>query len=312
MRAGRIVAPGKVELGEIDEPEVGEGQHLVRVTHFGICGSDLPFYEGEAQEYPMPWGAPVHEVLGQVETGLTTSPTRSRVIVVTTQGMAERAVVDASKLLPLPDGPAPEHILMAQPLGTVVHALRKMPSMLGLRATIIGAGPIGLLFVAMMRNLGCRHILAIDPRRDRLERAKTLGAAEIVAATAEEAAQAGVEQADVVVEAVGLPGTLRAAPYLARRGGWVVMFGVPRRVGPAGLVGMDAAEMLRRELHIVFSHGPELHADIATAAHLIANGTIDVRPIVSHVLEFSQVGEAFEMASKRADGVCKVVVRVGE
>ncbi len=312
MRAAQIVAPKRIEIVEVDKPEPTDGQALVRITHAGLCGSDWPIYDGQAAEYPQPPGAPAHEVMGVIENpGASDLKPGQRVLVVTRFGLAEYVAANPDDLLPLPDDIPSERILVCQPLGTVIRALRKLPTPLGWRAVVIGAGPIGLLFTMMLERGGCRQIVAVDPLPDRLDRARKLGATSTVQATAAEALDDGLaETADLVVEAVGIPETIAVAPAMARRSGITLMFGVPRNLPPNGRVGFDVRDLLYREARIIYSHGPDLERDIGLARDLIAAGRVDVSPVVSHVMPFDQVAEAYQMAYERRPGTAKIVLAI--
>lgn len=311
MIAAQIVSPKQIVLVDVETPVRALQEALVEVTHIGICGSDLPAYGGDGGVYPKPVGAPVHEVLGTMTEDLEDLRAGQRVLVLSRPGMNRLVSAPRPCLLPLPaDLPAPQ-ALVTQPLGTVIHALRKLPCVLGWKAIVVGSGPIGLLFVAMLRHLGCSHITVVDPQPDRLERAQALGADEVRANTAAQARQAGLEEAQLVVEAVGLPETLSVAPLLASRGGIVLMFGVPHQLPPGGLVPCDFDTMLRKDICVIFSHGPDVKADHGLARDLIASGRIDVGPVVSHVLPFAEVARGFSMAFERAPGTAKIVLEMG-
>ncbi|MBC7286977.1 MAG: zinc-binding dehydrogenase [Armatimonadetes bacterium] len=312
MIAAQVVGPKDVRLVEAPPPGLRSFQALIRVTHVGLCGSDWPVYDGQAGKYPQPPGVPAHEVIGLVEDFSAGDLQQgSRVLVVTSSGLAEYVAAPPDALLPVPTHIPPEQMLLCQPLGTVIHALRKLPWPLGARTIIIGAGTIGLLFAAMLSRAGCREVIVIDPLGDRLERARQIGATETVQATAAEALAEGLGGADVVVEAVGVPETIAVAPALARRGGITLMFGVPRNLLPDGRVGFPVRQLLYEEAQIIYSHGPDLNADIGLARDLIAAGRIDVSSIVTHVLPFSQVAEAFAMAYEHRPGVGKIVLTFG-
>ena len=310
MIAARILGPQQVIVEQIPQIRPGPGEVLVRVLRVGICGSDLPLYAGEAREYPLGWGEPGHEVVGVVAADAAGWRQGQMVLAVTTAGLAEYVCVSPDNLLELSFNRPPEHLLLCQPLGTVLRALRRADSVVGKRAIVVGAGPIGLLFVAALKMLGAHWVAAVDPLADRIDRAMAMGADEGFVGTASQAVEGGLAGADVVVEAVGLPDTLSTAPLLAGHEGQVIMFGVPRSLGADGMVGMDLRRMLARAVELIFAHGPELHRDIAAARDLIAAGRIDVGPVVSHTLPFSQVKRAFEMAWRHEEGTAKIVLAV--
>ena len=135
MFAGHMPAPGRVELVDIPEPElpvrdaVGPGQIIFQPTLACLCGSDLPFFRG-SDEYPILEGHSLHEMIGRV---VATNGERFQVgdevlaVPLEQRGLYERYVVDETRAIPV-DGRVPsEHALLAQPLGTVIYALKAWP-----------------------------------------------------------------------------------------------------------------------------------------------------------------------------------------
>jgi len=308
MIAARITGPQQVEILDVADPQPAEGEFLVRLTHVGLCGSDLPIYGGEAGEYPCPVGAPGHELAGVLAEDADDLRAGQRVLVDSHAGFVGAVAVSRPHLVPLPEERSPVEMLMAQPLGTVIHGVRKLPPVIGWSAIVVGSGPIGLLFVGLLRHLGCREVICVDPLADRLERAEAMGATDVFHGTARQALDAGLGEADLAVEAVGLPETLPVVPLMMRRGGYALMFGVPRGLPPGRLVPCDLDAMLRREARVVFTHGPKVQEDFGAARDLLGGGILDVAPIVSHVLPFARIAEAFDLAFRHAEGTAKIVL----
>ena len=78
--------------------------------------------------------------------------------------MAEFYLAPIENVLPLPAGKTPEELLMAQQLGTVIYACKKLPSVIGKTAVVIGQASAGLWFDVMLKRLGARRIVALDSR----------------------------------------------------------------------------------------------------------------------------------------------------
>src|SRR5690606_20841562 len=118
-------------------------------------------------------------------------------------------------------------------LATVLYAMRKLPSVLGKRVVVIGQGPIGLYFNALLSGGGARQVIGIERVANRLEAGLAMGATHVIDATEGRVVQE-VEAltegrfADIVVEAVGHQSeTVDLAIELARREGDILLFGVP-------------------------------------------------------------------------------------
>jgi L-iditol 2-dehydrogenase len=118
---------------------------------------------------------------------------------------------------------------LTEPLACVVQGVRDCRLQHAQRVLVIGSGPIGLMFAALVRHFGCEVTLA-GRGEQRLKRARTLGAAQIIEIPREGdlvtlVSAAASERFDVVIEAVGQPATWEAAVQLARKGGTVNFFG---------------------------------------------------------------------------------------
>jgi threonine dehydrogenase-like Zn-dependent dehydrogenase len=96
------------------------------------------------------------------------------------RGLFERYVVSESRAIPLPQDVPDSEVLLAQPLGTVLYAMRKLPSVLGQTVAVVGQGPIGHLFNLSLRSLGASKVIGIDRDHRRLERSCRHGATHAV------------------------------------------------------------------------------------------------------------------------------------
>ena len=118
---------------------------------------------------------------------------------------------------------------LVEPLACVVQGVEDAKLRAGQHLLILGAGPIGLMFVALARHLGC-HITVAGRRAPRLEAARRLGAAHVIdigdgRSMVKRIRDAAKGQFDVVIEAVGKPEVWEAAVQLVRKGGTVNFFG---------------------------------------------------------------------------------------
>lgn len=202
----------------------------------------------------------------------------------------------------VPDGVPIEHAALAEPLACVLHGARRLPLGAGDRVAVLGAGPIGLLFVAALRDAhGARiRLAALDHHEDRLALAGTLGADVAVNGAAEDAAARlaaawGGEGVDVAVEAVGTVGAHREALGLLRRGGTLVSFG---GVAPGEELALDIGRAHYDELAIlpVYHHTPR---DFAAAVAAIAEGRIPVGRLLTHRLPMKELPRALSLIADR-------------
>ena len=317
MFAGQITGARRLEMIEIPTPEISNGEILVRLQVGSICGSDLPYFLFDKSHpaltgasAPLPPTLSLHELVGIVTQsrseqfkegdrvlGLPTIPHR---------GLAEYFVSSNDRAVLLPNGDA-NHLVVSQPLGTVVHAWRKLPQ--GLEtAVVLGQGPIGQLFTALLHQKGVGRLIAVDLLPERLELSTKMGATHTVSGNAAEVA-AAIETitkgklVDLAVEAIGKEETLNLAAKLVRRNGTLLAFGLPHKYN------YDFAfhDFFWNEGQLICSLGPTVD-DFRVAVDLISNGVIDVAPLVTHTFPLSRAQEAFTLFANRSEGVIKVVL----
>ena len=317
MFAGQITGARRLEMIEIPTPEISNGEILVRLQVGSICGSDLPYFLFDKSHpaltgasAPLPPTLSLHELVGIVTQsrseqfkegdrvlGLPTIPHR---------GLAEYFVSSIDRAVLLPNGDA-NHLVVSQPLGTVVHAWRKLPR--GLEtAVVLGQGPIGQLFTALLHQKGVGRLIAVDLLPERLELSTNMGATHTVSGNAAEVA-AAIETitkgklVDLAVEAIGKEETLNLAAKLVRRNGTLLAFGLPHKYN------YDFAfhDFFWNEGQLICSLGPTVD-DFRVAVDLISNGVIDVAPLVTHTFPLSRAQEAFTLFANRSDAVIKVVL----
>ena len=323
MFAGDIHAPCQIRLVDIpldaarvsaseDEPKI-----LFRPTLACLCGSDLLFFEGDYPEYVPHVGQSLHEMIGVVE--VSESPDWSpgdQVLCVPYDhyGFYERYWVAASRAVRVDPRPAPEAALVAQPLGTVIFALKKLPSVLDRDIVVLGQGPIGLLFTIALRNLGARTIITVDPIPQRRELSRRVGATESIDPGSEELAAVqrsvtGREGADVVIEAVGhREQVLNDAVACCGHGGTILFFGVPTRT----IDGIEMQQLFLKNLKLITSVHPDFRRDFPLAMRWIAERRVDVAPLLTHRFPIEQIQRAYDLFHRKEDGVVKVLLDMPE
>ena len=322
VRAARVVAPGQVEVVSTPAPEPAAGAAQLCPELVTLCGSDLrTVYSGGPDAYPLPPGVAGHEIVARVTApdpaatlpdGLAPG-TRVLALVTQQQGMAERFVTPCSDLIRLPDDAPAEHLVLAQQLGTVVFGCQQVGNVVARSAVVIGQGSAGLLFVAMLRRLGADRILVLDLSDARLAAGLRMGADEAYQPERDDpvarvTAFTGGAMADLVVEAAGTPDAVNLAPRLARAGGRILFFGLPKQ----DIFPVDFYTLFRARCHITSVSGAAAEPgkrSFRLALDLIVRGAVEVAGMVSHVFPLQEVARAYELARSRADGALKVGVR---
>lgn len=218
--------------------------------------------------------------------------------------MAEYVLVPRQSLYKVAQS-VPSHIAaLGEPLACVINASEKLKVQPGEYVVILGAGPIGLLFTAMLRANGASKLIVSEPTAYRREAARKVGADFAVHPDEldETLASEMPHGPDVAVEAVGplLPQVIR----MVRAGGRVMQFGHDETVNPEIPVG----ELLKKEVTIYGAFIGRYSFD--KAARIMESGKLPLDVIVSHQMPLSKVHEAIELL-KGGQGL-KIVLTPGQ
>jgi L-iditol 2-dehydrogenase len=321
MRAVRLLAPGRLEVGRFPVPEPQPGELLVRTRLAAVCGSDVHvvFDEENAGLLPAPPGFPGHEGVGEVLESRSERYRAGQLVLTTpfpsvAAGYADLQVLPAAQVVPLPDGVDLEAVLMAQQLGTVIYALRRFwPGSPAETATVIGAGTAGLHFTQVLKLAGFGRVVVADRHRHRLDAALALGADVAVLAPAESVVEATLDLtagcgADLVVEAAGRDATRAQAMLAVAPGGRIGLYGLPERGGDAPF---PFAEVFRRRPTIEVAAGAQAEPGLLSfqeAVRRIATGELDVSRLVTHRFGIERLPEAVALAREPSAGALKIAV----
>jgi threonine dehydrogenase-like Zn-dependent dehydrogenase len=226
------------------------------------------------------------------------------------RGFFERYAIHEERAIALDSRVPDECALLAQPLGTAIFALKKLPPLIDQDVAIVGQGPMGQLMCAALRNLGAREIIAIDLLESRLATSPRMGASATVCNANEDPIAAvtrvtGGRMADIVIEAVGHQDqALNLCIDLCRPGGRILYFGVP----PEYLDRIRFRELFFKNITLHTSVNPDFHRDFPLAMRWIGEGRIDVSKIITHRYPLSKIQTAFETFRDRKEGALKVLV----
>ena len=329
LRDGRMVV-----RNDVHEPVPGPGQVLVAVRCCGICGTDLHFAAHGAEvltlteEMSGRRGGGVdlqrdvfmgHEFSAEVlEAGPDTETHPAGTLVTsipvllsdrgfepivysnsTVGGYAERMLLSAPLLLAVPNGLDPTRAALTEPMAVGLHAVNKSDIQRGEAALVIGCGPIGIAIIAALRVRGVETIVASDFSPIRRQLASHMGAHQ----TVDPAQNSPFEttRPAVVFEAVGVPGVVDDVLRRARRGTRLVVAGVcmqPDTVHPFFAIAKEIS------LQFVVAYDS---AEFAESLRAIADGDIDVTPVITGEVNLDGVGAAFDDLAD-PDRHCKIVV----
>lgn len=195
-------------------------------------------------------------------------------------GLAERVTVPARMLVPLPDGLGDDDAALAQPLAVALHGVDRAGVRPGDVVVVNGVGAIGSFVVVGAVAAGASRVVALDVDPGRLRAARALGATDVVDVRTEDARAVVTgltsgDLADVSVETSGLPAGLETVQRLTRRGGSILLVGLPKQ-----RVEVDTVDLVLREISIATTVAHVCDADLAPAVALLAR-----RPLAGLVVE---------------------------
>lgn len=350
MRVALFTAPRTLEIVERPKPRLARPNDvLLRIDRLGVCGSDVHYYLNgriaeQLLEYPASLG---HECSGTVEeVGGEAAPlapgdrvavdpafscgqcdqcregrrnTCRRLQFMGCPGEAPGAAAEF-RLLPaancekIPDSMSLDEAALVEPLSVGLHAVRLAQLASNATVVVFGAGPIGLSVLLCCKALESPVVYVTDLFESRLAVARRCGADWTGSVVKDRAADAdgvmeGILQqrplgVDVAFECSGDPTCVDQAARLLRPGGTLVLVGVPTERETS----FDSHRMRRRELTV--RNVRRQNGCVAPAIRLVAEGRIDVRPLLTHHFPLDRIGEAFELVAGYRDGVIKAMIEL--
>jgi threonine dehydrogenase-like Zn-dependent dehydrogenase len=336
MRAAVLRDSRMVYRDDVPEPVPGPGQVLVAVRACGICGSDLHFAAHGDQVLTLggrmagdagtgmdvdlsgdvfmghEFSAEILEAGPETETHPPGTLVTSIPVLLSTKGVepivysnstmggyAERMLLSAPLLLPIPNGLDLKHAALTEPMAVGLHAVNKSNITPGETALVIGCGPIGIAIVASLRARGVESVVAADFSPRRRELASAMGAHRVLDPA--DGSPFDSVKAAVVFEAVGVPGIIDDILLRARSGTRLVVAGVcmqPDTVHPFFAIAKEI------NVQFVLAYNPE---EFAGTLRALAEGEIDATPMITGEVGLDAVGVAFDDLAD-PERHCKILV----
>ncbi len=329
-----------MRIEEVEIPEIGAYDVLVRMRRVGICGSDVHFYlEGRIADFivksPLILG---HECSGEVaeigskverfgigervvvEPGFTCGKCefcrRGRYNLCRTVkfyatppfdgAFAEYVSAPEQSVLKLPDNITHEEGAMIEPLAVGMMAAKRGEISASDSVAIFGAGPIGQMSLLAAKVFGALEIYVVDVVKYRLEYAEKSGATDVVNSSVEDPIQrilnlTANKGIDVVMEASGALPAIKQALEIVKPGGRIIHIGYPMKEIPINLDTVLAKELDLRGVHRYANVYP-------TAIKAVSLGKINVRPFVTHRFPLDRIVEGFETQINRTGNSMKVQI----
>jgi L-idonate 5-dehydrogenase len=344
MQAIVIHAAKDLRIEERDIETPGPKQVQIALETGGICGSDLHYFNhggfGTIRlKEPMILG---HEVAGRIsKTGadvdtlqvgqlVGVSPSRpcrtckfcrmamfnqclnmrfygSAMPFPHIQGAFRQMLVADAVQCVVADGLTAGEAAMAEPLAVTLHATKRAGEVLGKSVLVTGCGPIGILSIMAARRAGADFIVATDLSAFTLHMASRAGA-DLALNTAQNPAalddfKIDKGHFDILFECSGSQAALTSAIAAMRPSGTVVQLGL------GGDMTLPMMAITAKELTLKGSF--RFHEEYATAISLMQKGLIDVKPLITHRVPFTDARRGFELASDRTQAM-KVQIEFGK
>jgi L-iditol 2-dehydrogenase len=334
MTAAVLYGREDIRIERLPVPVAGAGEIVVRVHAALTCGTDLKVYRrgyhAKMLTPPIPFG---HELAGTVHdvgSGVTKFKVGDRVVALNSAPCDEcffcgrgqqnlcddllfnngayaeflripARIVEKNTLI-VPDDLPFEHAALTEPLACVVLGLEESKAQPGDQLVVIGAGPIGLMFMHVAQLAGM-HVIAVVKREEQIAAARTFGAEHVIQIgddpiAAVRALTPNGRGVDIAIEAVATPMTWQWAVEMVRKGGTVNFFGGP----PSGTkVELDTNRLHYNDITLKasFHHTP---ATARRAFELIQSGSFKCREYITGRAPLSELDSIFRRMMDRTGG----------
>jgi threonine dehydrogenase-like Zn-dependent dehydrogenase len=315
MLTAVLAAPGQVQFNRVPLPEAGQGTVRIRLEGCGICGSNLPPWEGRAWfKHPFPAGQPGHEGWGWIDAvgpNVSTWKVGERVAGLGYHSFAEFDLVPEENLVRLPacleSKPVP-----GEALGCAWNVFQRAQIGPGQTVAIVGIGFLGALLTQLAVHAGAQ-VIAISRRPLALEMAKGFGAnavipmadrPQVVRQVLDVSGPAGC---DCVIEAVGLQEPLDLAAELTRERGRLIIAGYHQD----GLRQVNMQLWNWRGLDVVNAHerDPKVYVEgMRAAVQAMADGVLEPWALCTHRVEFPNLASGLNCLRTRPADFLKALV----
>jgi len=341
MKAAVVKSNSNIEIKNIEKPPVGPGDILVKMRACGICGSDVEKVFGKYGQPSMRLGHEPAGIITQVGSEISNFSIGDRVFThhhvacysddchecshgnetmckryyesnLEPCGLADEYVVPEwnvkhGGVLKIPDIMSFEEAAMIEPLACCARAWNKFSRKKNDSVAILGVGPTGIMHALLAKYYGCGKIFCLDLNEFRLDFAKKIetttihpGNTNALEQIKSETANQGV---DVVIVATSSLNALKDAVGFVRKGGTIVMFGVPSK---GANVELDMSEIYSKGITIVNSYAASDN-DTKYAEMLISNREINVSQLITHKYNLEECQQAFVHA-KSGDNAMKIII----
>ncbi|MBP1989436.1 zinc-dependent alcohol dehydrogenase [Paenibacillus eucommiae] len=231
--------------------------------------------------------------------------------------------VPADNLYRIADEVTFEEATQAETLHCCLGGIDKLDIRLGMHAAVIGDGPTGLYFLQLLKASGISKLTLIGRQESRLRLGKELGADVTIFAdeAQKQRSEPGQmqkqeleeelqeqkleleESCDIVIDAAGNEASIALAIRLLRKGGQLMLFGLP-----ANPVPVDIQQIVLKELRLIgTTNAPDVWQRVV---QLQADGGVRVKPLITQTFTFDQLDQAISLARNEPAETVKIIVTV--
>ncbi|RMW36476.1 MAG: L-iditol 2-dehydrogenase [Nitrosopumilus sp.] len=340
MKTASVKEPSVISVSETENPSLESGDILVQMHACGICGSDLEKVFGQYGQPSMRLGHEPAGVVLDVGSDVTEFKKGDRVFThhhvpcydchfcnhgnetmckkyyetnLSPCGLSEQYVVPAwnvshGGVLKISDSLSFEEAAMIEPLACCVRAWTKYHYQEGDSAAIFGVGPTGMMHVMLAQAKKFSKIFCFDVNDFRLDFAKKFNITESINSTDETRKQKILDHTenrgvDVAIVATSSLKALDDAIDMVRKGGAVMMFGVPSK---GATMDLDMSKIYSKEITLVTSYAAS-DSDTKEALNLIESSQIDVKQLITHTYSIDDTQKAFDHA-RTGENAMKIII----
>ncbi|MFZ4815651.1 MAG: zinc-dependent alcohol dehydrogenase family protein [Phototrophicaceae bacterium] len=326
-----------LQVASVADPTCAPNEVIIRVANSGICGTDIHIYRNEyLSKFPL---VPGHEFSGEViEVGkdvqdftvgqrVTADPNLycghcdfcrneqanhcanwQGIGITRNGGFAEYVNVPAKAVYALPDSLTNAQAAFIEPLACVVWALKRLRVYPANSVLLFGSGPMGILLLQALRHNGAGQVTVVDKQLNRLHLAEQFGASQTVVASPDQTRQLQAlapHGYDIVIDATGVPAVIEGAFQHLKVRGQFLQFGVTPNNAK---IQVSPYDIFHKDWTIIGSFA--LCYTFLPAIEWLANGVINVKPLVSHEIPLNDFATGFQQFM--AGETLKVHLKIGE
>ncbi len=344
MKVAVMTALEKIEYEQRPIPSVGKQDVLVKVEYIGICGSDMHYYEtGAIGPYvvkpPFVLGHETGGTVVEIGDEVTDLKVGDRVALEPGVTCGECEFCKSGRYNLCPDveffatppydgtfqeyvkHPAnmafklPENVstlagAMIEPMAVGFHAANQGGAELGQTGVVFGAGAIGLVSLMALKAKGVSKVYVVDIMDKRLEKAKELGATEVINGMKDDVTEkikalTDGKGADLLIETAGSEITANQAIQASKKGATVVMVGY----SASGKMNLEMSLALDKE--ITFKTIFRYRHIYPMAIEAAASGKVDLENLVTDIFSFDDVQHAMDTSIANKADIVKAAIKIG-